>query len=219
MTVAEHPPIRRLLVSYAQPEAYAPLARPLLAKLGFVIVPVEELASLPPPLAGRAAELRIVDERRLAEIPAEGADAPVRMIVLTGRRGLAEQDARIVGAVRRPAGVHDLYRLVQEVFEETPRATPRVATDIAARCWRAERGWTAAIRSLSENGCLLHSPEPIPLGASVELEFALDDGAAVSTAAEVAYQLGPDLGLVFHGTPAASRAAIAAWVLAALRAA
>ena len=209
-----HPNPRRLVVSYAHSEAFAPLARAILAKMGFWIVPIEELPALPPSWAGRKPELRIVDERRLGEVPEdlEEDGGAIPMIVLTGRQGVTGVDPRIIGAVKRPAGLHDLYRLVQEALEETPRATPRVPTHLPARCRRNGREWRGAVLSLSENGCLLRSPEPVPLGTDVEIEFLLPRVGTIVTQAEVAYQLVPDFGLVFHSTPAASRESILAYV-------
>jgi hypothetical protein len=205
---------RRLVISYAHAEAYAPLARAVLAKMGFWVVPAEEIEDLPPSYKDRRPELRIVDERRLGEVPddLEEDGPPVPMIVLAGRGGVTGADSRIVGAVRRPAGLHDLYRLIQEALEETPRSTPRVPTHITAHCRRNGQEWKASMLSLSENGCLLRTPEPVPLGTQVELSFPLPKAGLIVTEAEVAYQLVPDFGLVFHSTPAASRESILAYV-------
>jgi hypothetical protein len=211
---------RRLVVSYAHAEAYAPLARAILAKMGFWIVPAEELEDLPPSRRDQRPDLRVVDERRLGEVPddLEEDGAPIPMIVLTGRGGVTGADPRIVGAVRRPAGLHDLYRLIQDALEETPRGTPRVPTHIPARCRRNDHEWRASVLSLSENGCLLRSPEPVLLGTQVELAFPLPKGGLIVTEAEFAYQLVPDYGVVFHGTPAASRESILQYVTETLAA-
>lgn len=205
---------RRLVLSYAHPEAYAPLARAILAKMGFWIVPAEEAGDLPPSYRDRRPELRIVDERRLGEVPddLEEDGDPIPMIVLAGRSGVTGADSRIIGAVRRPAGLHDLYRLVQAALEDTPRSAPRVPTHIPARFRRNGQEWKASVLSLSENGCLLRTPEPVPLGTQVELSFPLPKGGLIVTEAEVAYQLVPDFGLVFHSTPAASRESIVQYV-------
>jgi len=206
-------PVRRLLVTHAQPEAFAPLARSILARTGYRIVSVEELDQLPPSIGLRRPDLRLVDERRLAEVPEDGEGGNVPIILLTGRHGVSGVDPRIVGAVARPAGLHELYRLVQMVLEESPRNTPRVPTHLSARCRRDGREWTASILSLSENGCLLRCTEPVTLRTEVELEFALPRSGSLWTPAEVAYQIPPDLGLVFYSTPAAVRRSIAEFVL------
>jgi len=206
-------PARRLLVTHAQPEAFAPLARSILARTGYRIVSVEELDQLPPSIGLRRPDLRLVDERRLGEVPEDGEGGNVPIILLTGRHGVSGVDPRIVGAVARPAGLHELYRLVQMVLEESPRNTPRVPTHLPARCRRDGREWTASILSLSENGCLLRCTEPVTLRTEVELEFALPRAGSLWTPAEVAYQIPPDFGLVFYSTPAAVRRSIAEFVL------
>ncbi len=127
-------------------------------------------------------------------------------------------DPRIAGAVRRPAGMHELYRLIQQVTEDTPRSTPRVATHLPARCRRGGAEWGATVLSLSENGCLVRSPEPLLLGGRVDVSFALPHVGRLELEAETAYQLLPDLGLVFHATPASERAAIASYVTKTLMA-
>ena len=205
---------RRILVCHAAPEAFAPMSRTILAKLGFQIVAPEDYPALAEAMDRDRPDLRIVDERRLAEIPEESPAVPI--VVLSGRHGVTGADSRIVGAVRRPAGMHELYRLVQEILEETPRATPRIPTHLAARCRRQGREWRAAVLSLSENGCLLRSPEPLLLGSSLEITFELPVSGTLHCEAEIAYQLLPDLGLVFHAAPPAVREAIQGYVARSL---
>jgi hypothetical protein len=205
-----------IIVSHAAPDAYAPMTRPILAKLGYAILLPEEHESLrgvrdlTPPI------LRIVDERQLAEIADESP--PLPLIVLTGRHGVAGVDSRIIGAVRRPAGMHELYRLIQQVTEETPRSTPRIPTHLHARCRRDGREWGCTVLSLSENGCLVRTPEPLLLGARLELSFSLPRTGAIEIEAESAYQLVPDIGLIFHAIPARQREAIAGFVTSTLAA-
>lgn len=220
MTAAPTPPeapARRLLVAHAQPEAFAPLSRSILTRMGYRIASVEELSQLPPSIGRARPDLRIVDERRLGEVPEDEGEGPsVPIILLTGRHGVSGVDPRIAGAVARPAGLHELYRMVQLILEESPRCAPRVATHLAARCRRNGREWAASLLSLSENGCLLRCNEPVTLRTEVELEFPLPRAGSVWTPAEVAYQIPPDLGLVFYATPAAVRRSIADFVLEAM---
>ena len=190
------------------------MSRTILAKLGFQIVAPEDYPALAEAMDRDRPDLRIVDERRLAEIPEESPAVPI--VVLSGRHGVTGADSRIVGAVRRPAGMHELYRLVQEVLEETPRATPRIPTHLAARCTRQGREWRAAVLSLSENGCLLRSPEPLLLGSSLEITFELPVSGTLHCEAEIAYQLLPDLVLVFHAAPPAVREAIQGYLARSL---
>jgi hypothetical protein len=207
---------RRVIAAYARPEAFAPHVRTILARMGYVIVPAEELESVPDWVPDSHPVLRIVDERQLASVPEDETGTPVPMIVLTGRHGVSGADPRIVGALPRPAGLHELYRLMQQALEETPRGTPRAMVHLAATCRQNGREWRTALLSISENGCLLRSPEPIALGTHVDLCFDLPRVGAVETRAETAYQMPPDLGMIFHETPAAVRRAISEFVTAQL---
>jgi hypothetical protein len=204
-------PVRRLIISHAREEAFVPLTRVIFAKMGYLVVPEEEWGSLPSSLADRQPDLRIVDERRFGELK-DDADDPVPIIVLTGRHGVTGADPRVVGAVRRPAGLHELYRVIQQAVEDVPRASPRVPTYLPARCRDGEREWRGAVLSLSENGCLLRSPEPLDLGRQIQISFELPRVGVVETQAETAYQILPDLGLIFHSTPAGQRTAIADFI-------
>ena len=160
-------------------------------------------------------DLYIVDERNLAEVPDDGGP-PIPIVVLTGRYGVTGADVRIAGAIPRPAGLHELYRLVQQVLEDTPRTTPRVPTHIPARCVCQSKEWQGALVSLSENGGLMRSPEPLLLGSRFLLNFELPLSGPIELDAEIAYQLVPDAGVIFNGTPPDAREAIAAYVTEAL---
>ena len=203
-----------LIVSHAAPDAYAPMTRAILAKLGYAILLPEEYESLGAARGDRTPILRIVDERQLAEVPEDPIALP--LIVLTGRHGVTGADSRIVGAVRRPAGMHELFRLIQQVTEETPRSTPRVPTHLAARCKSEGKEWTATVLSLSENGCLVRTPETLALGRRLELSFELPRAGRLSLEAETAYQLLPDMGMIFHATRQSDREAIASFVTSTL---
>jgi hypothetical protein len=204
---------QRVLVSYAAPAAFAPKTLSILSKLGYVIVDPEVFARLAD--EEERPDLHIVDERNLGEVPDDGGP-PIPIVALTGRHGVTGADVRIAGAIRRPAGIHDLYRLVQQVLEDTPRTTPRVATHLPARCRYQGKEWPSALISLSENGALMRSPEPLLLGACLRLSFELPSSGPLELDAEIAYQLVPDVGVVFNGTPPKVREAIAAYVADAL---
>jgi hypothetical protein len=206
---------RRVLVTHAPPEAFAPMTCAILSRMGYAIVTPDEFAVLGPSIDRYRPDLRIVDERGLAEVPEDGGPA-VPIVVLTGRHGATGADPRIVGAVRRPAGMHELYRLAQQALEDTPRSTPRVPTHLPARCRRRGREWRSAVLWLSENGCLMRSPETMNLGSRLELRLDLPRTGVLELEAEIGYQLLPDLGLIFHATSPADRAAISAYVHDAL---
>jgi len=209
MRVEDKP--RRILLTHAAPEAFTEMSRTILTKLGYALVTPEEFAACADSMDRDLPDLRIVDERSLAEIVDDGFSS-VPIVVLTGRYGVTGADPRIVGAIRRPAGMHDLYRLAQEVLEDTPRAAPRIPTHLQARCCRDGREWTGAVLSLSESGCLLRSTEPQMLGARFTLSFALPRAGTLELDGEVTYQLVPDLGMTFHATSPSDRAAIADFI-------
>ncbi len=185
---------RRTLVSLAPPYAFAPMARALLARLGYVILEADAYAEQCP---DELPDAYLVDDRELADVPDNGGIA-IPVIALVGRRGVNGVDSRVRGAIPRPAGLHELYRVLQEVLEDTPRSTPRVHTHLAVRCFAEGVGaWKATLVSLSENGCLLRTPESLLLGSKLELRVDLPRHGEFELHAEVAYQLPPDVGLVF----------------------
>ncbi|HEY5656913.1 MAG TPA: PilZ domain-containing protein [Myxococcota bacterium] len=187
------------------------MTRAILTKLGYAILLPEEYEALENVAeAPLRPAMRLVDERQLAEIPEESPCVPI--VVISGCHGVTGADPRIVGAIRRPAGMHELFRLIQQVTEDTPRATLRIPTHLAARCRKDGREWRLTVLSLSENGCLVRSPEPLLLGAQLELEFTLPRAGDIQLAAETAYQLLPDVGLIFHATRTSDREAISRFV-------
>jgi hypothetical protein len=211
-------PRRRFILCHASDQSFVPLTRAILAKMGYAIIPAQELPRLPPALVNRPPDLCIVDERRLGEIAPDG-ESSAPLIVLTGPKGVGTDDPRILGAVRKPAGLHELYRLIQQGLEENPRSAPRVYTNIPASCRFQGREWQGTVLSLSESGCLLRSPTPLHLGCEIRLSFEIPPLGPIETAAEAAYQLPPDLGLVFCSSPPSSRDAIRTFVEQTLAAA
>jgi hypothetical protein len=205
----------RLLVSYARPEAYVELTETSLGRLGYQFLTSDAYEESLPEGGERGfnapkADLLIVDERRLGEIPESEDGIPI--VLLTGRHGVTGADPRVVGAVKRPAGLHDLYRLTQQILEDTPRSVPRIATHLTARCRRKGEEWTGTVLSLSENGCLLRSSQELPLGSELELAIDLPNFGPVTLWADFAYQLVPDNGLVFSSLVASDRAALSSYV-------
>jgi hypothetical protein len=200
-------PSHRIILAHAGREAFSDMSRSILAKLGYRIVPAEEFDACAESLGRDVPDLRIVDERSLAEVP-DDAFSTVPIIVLTGSHGVSGADPRIVGAIRRPAGMHELYRVVQEVLEDTPRSAPRIPVHLNAHCSQDGREWSAAVLSLSESGCLIRSTAPQNLGATFRLRFSLPRTGPMVLDAEVTYQLVPDLGITFHSTSPTDRASI-----------
>ena len=199
---------KRIIVYHASKDALGPRTDVILSRLGYQMLSPETFSEMCASNPSVTADLLLVDERRLDETLAAEEDDGQRaipIVLLTGKQGAVGADSRIVGAVKRPAGLHDLYRLLQQVFEDTPRSTPRVATQLLARCEQGDRNWDGRVLSLSENGCLMRSSEAIPLGQRIQLEFSLPGSVRVCLEAEATYQLLPDVGLVFNAVPAARR--------------
>ncbi len=199
-----------LVVCHTRPEAFVPLTRNILSRLGYALLSVDEWKESRV-YASREPHLRLADESRLDEIPRSGPGTQ-KILLLTGRNGVQSADSRIVGAIHKPAGLHELYRLLQQELSSTPRSAPRLLTELEAKVRRDGREWTASVRSLSENGCLLRSEEPLQLGAHLELHFGLPGAGWIATQAASTYELPPDTGLVFESIGPDLRAAIAHFV-------
>lgn len=204
----------RIILFHASRDALGPLTDVILAKLGYPIVQPDAFEVMRAKDPELHPDMLLVDERRLGETAGydEDGDREIPIVLLTGQHGATGADRRIVGAVKRPAGMHDLYRLLQQVFEDKPRSTPRVATQLRAQCSRGSRSWEGRVLSLSENGCLIRSPETIQLGQKIQLTVELPRSGALALEAEASYQLLPDIGLVFSSVPAAQRHAIERFV-------
>jgi hypothetical protein len=202
---------RHLILSLARPTAYVPLARAILGRMGYAIVPLDDWRSHPP-LAEREPRLGLVDDRLLDELPSAPPFDRLPLVLLTGRDGVTTRDRRVIGGVSQPAGLHELYRLLQQVIEPIPRGALRIATDLPVRVRLGDKEASGSLLSLSENGGLLRTLAPMRLGARLDLSFELPCGQRIETAAEASYQLIPDFGLVFQSTPAAVRSAIRSFV-------
>ena len=177
---------KRRIASYANERDYAPFARAMLWKLGYAVLPPEEIAS---------PELRIVREDRLAEV----APLPARpLILLTDRRQPEIGDARVTGTVRRPAGVPALYRLLQAALEEHPRSVPRAPVSLPARGTKGSQSFDLVVRSISENGCLLGGPKLPPLETTLELLVEFPWGEKLELTAVVAYEQAGNVGALFQ---------------------
>lgn len=205
---------KRKIVYDAPGEALGPRTSVILARLGYPLVSAEDFEVARQTESDLRADILLVDERRLEDAQRFEDEAGVAppIILLTGQYGVKSADARVIAGIKRPAGLHDLYSLMQQIFEETPRSTPRVMTQLRARCARRDQLWDSRVLSISENGCLLRSAESVPLGQSIRLELDLPGSGPVSLEAEAAYQLLPDIGLVFSALAPDQRAALEQFV-------
>jgi len=184
---------RFAIASHAADSDYAPTSRVLLWKLGYALLPPEE--------AGSPA-LRVVRDDRLGEVPSPTAEP---IILLTRARKAKSADPRVVGSVRRPAGLHELYRLFQAATEAHPRAVPRVPCALRALATGEGQQFELRVTSLSENGCLVTSERLPALDVRLALEIEMPWGERVGGPAVAAYEQGDQLGLVFHDIKLAER--------------
>ncbi|MCG8587887.1 MAG: PilZ domain-containing protein [Proteobacteria bacterium] len=201
----------RVVVVAARDESFTANCQTILSRLGYSLLSPEAFEEALERDNDLEEDVCLVDAERADEILDDRRlEAPV--VLLTGRHGVMGSDPRVVGAVKRPAGIHDVYCVLQQLLEEVPRTVLRVATHLPATCRREEKAWQGEVLSLSQAGCLLRSDESPPLGSLVTVGFELPGFGDLELEAETAYQLLPDLGLVFHAAPPQQRDAIAAYV-------
>ena len=219
------PLAQRVLASHAHPRAFVDKAIAILGRLGYRILDVGAWDDDQTP---GDPELLIVDESRQRELTASGAlerFAGLPRIVLTRRHRVAYGEPGVVCALRPPARLNGIPvrvagsfaqarqpEKVQQVFEDTPRTTPRIDTDIAVRCARRGDRFDGSLLSISENGGLLRCDAPPPLGACFDMSLDLPGSGTLSLRAEAAYQLLPNIGVVFSSLAAQERGAIGEYV-------
>jgi len=176
-----------------------------LERLGYELVPASGRAAAP--------DARMVAAGRLSRLSA-AETAPV--ILFGGLRSRDADDPRVIGLVRRPAKLLDLFTLLQAGLEEHPRAVPRIPASLPARSLREGVDTPGAILSLSEKGCLLRSTASLPGGGSLQLQFVLPDLGLIETRAEPRHQAGSEFGMAFLSLRESSRTAIADFVTRSL---
>ena len=203
-------PRRRTIHSHTGPRALSRQTRRALAALGYSIVPGK--AANGGDGALRKPALRLVDERQLASVPTPELAPDTPIVLLTGGRPRARQDPRIIDQIQRPAQLNDIYRSFQSALENHPRSTPRLATQLAARCIRSDNRSPGAVLSLSEGGCLLATSEQLGTGTRMNLQFAIPESGILTTRAECVYQHENRAGLAFWETSELNRQLINGFV-------
>jgi len=206
-------PDRRLILSVAPERLFVPHSRVILGRLGYAIV-MENDWRQEPILAARTPELVVVGSRGWPALEAERGLRHLPRILIQEGREAPPEGAPLVGVVRGPAGLHELFRLFQQALEATPRGSVRVPTALPAQVRAGGEQWPAQLCSLSERGCLLQieSDCPVALGLELELRFELPEGSPVMTLAESVYHAQAATGVVFAETPPSARRAIARFV-------
>lgn len=200
------PAISRRIEVRVPSRAFSAGARPALERLGYQFVSASPRAAAP--------DARIVATGRLRRL---GQEAREPVILFGGSTSRDIDDPRVVGVVKPPARIRELYPLLQEALEEHPRAAARVPASLPARSLRDGIDAPGDIVSLSERGCLLLSSSSLSGSGTLRLQFALPNQGMVYTRAEIRYQVGNESGLMFEGLPEVSRAAIENFVMTSLR--
>lgn len=193
---------RRCIATHVPASDYSPTSPALLWKLGYALVPAAD-AGTP--------DVRIVREEELAQVP----EREIPVIALAGpSRPPGIDDPRVIGTVRRPAGMHELYRLLQLSLESHPRAIPRVPVDLAAHAQSANGDqWDLRVESLSENGCLVTGVKLPTLETALTMRIEMPWGERIIVPADVAYERRNQRGLVFHGITVGNQRRLAKLVL------
>lgn len=175
------------------PRSLAPRVLPALQVLGYAL---REEAD---PIASNLSDsgIWLVDEARLDELPDTEVAPDARILLISSPRQNQHEDIRILAQTPRPARLSAVYSMIQSALEETPRRTPRVRTQLSARCIKADRRSIGAVLSLSEGGCLLRTAENLRKGVNVDLQFALPEYGLVSTKAQCRYVRKGDAGMEF----------------------
>lgn len=181
----------RVILSLAPPQSYVSLARIKLSQAGYSVVS-EERWEAHYAHVRRAPDLVIVDAERVREL------AGLPGILLYAHGHSVPWAPTAIGTIERPAGFHDLYRLVQEALEVNPRATPRVPTSIPARVRGTRGGVDGHVVSLSRGGCLLRRENPPEAGEEISLEFELPRCGTVEIIGRTVYRRAEEAGLVFR---------------------
>jgi hypothetical protein len=76
----------------------------------------------------------------------------------------------------------------------------------------ADQRWTGAIVSLSKDGCLFRTLNPMSPDTEINLVFPLPMGEMVSTRARVIGKRGDSVGLVFESIPTPTQQAVSEFV-------
>jgi hypothetical protein len=170
-----------------------------LERLGYELVPATR--------GGRPPDIRIVAGSRLRRL---SSDLTEPVILFGGNP--EHDDSRVVGHLKRPVRIRELFALLQRTLETHPRAVPRIPTALPARSLRDGAGSPGAIVSLSEGGCCLRNAELLPGDGRLRIEFALPGAGSVNTWARPCYRSNDQTGLMFDRLRADSRMAISRFV-------
>jgi hypothetical protein len=180
--------------------------------LGYRLV---ESGHAEPGLDGEApdCDLRLVDDDQIELIPSPDDDPDTPVIVLIGTRPAPVEDRRVLGSIRRPAHLQPLYSMLQDALELTPRSSPRIATELPARCVLSDRRWPASVLSLSTTGCLLRSDAALEEGVQLSLQFVIPAQDVITTRARCVSLGAEGAGLVFSGSSMYGRESITHYIV------
>jgi hypothetical protein len=201
---------------HISPESLSPRVLEALRALGYSL----DARTKPDLAALEEHRVWIVDAERLPDFPDPDTAPDARLLLLTqpeeqnGDESAASRplDPRIFAQTSRPGRLGAIYGMIQSALERTPRRSPRIPTQLSARCIRSDRRSIGAVLSLSEGGCLLRTSEIFGKGTKLDLQFALPAYGLISTAARCCYMRRGDAGLEFDAPTSDIRHTIAHYV-------
>ncbi len=197
-TIADHVPA----------EAFGPGVRSALEALGYDFAPAAS-----PGTPDRPPDLLIVDEQGIDRIRSEPISPPIPIILLTRIIGSDTSGPRIAAALLQPATLAEIYAVLQRTLENKQRRAPRIATELSARCWRANDFWTGKVLTLSETGCLFRSGPRLLPEQETTVIFDLPGDTTISTGARPVHRKEHEVGLAFENLTPESGAAISHYVI------
>ena len=203
---------RHLILSLARPEAYVPMARSILGRIGYSILSPDEWR-----------ENEALAEQRAGAVH-PGRSPARRALRRLRHRGDSRSSCCAAAAARRSRTVASSAwsrgRRVCTSSSDSSRKRSSRSRAAACACSRTCPCGCAATGASGRARCSRSPrtaawcarPSRIELGAQLDVAFELPRSGRIETQAETSYQLLPDTGLVFQATPPATRRAILSFV-------
>jgi hypothetical protein len=126
------------------PKSLAPRVLEALRALGYTMIDLDSDRTTEQ--ARASCGIWLVDEERLAELPESASESNRRILLISSTRSRSGLDSRVFASTRRPARLGAVYEMIQSALESTPRSTPRIKTQLSARCSRCRKAVACCAR-------------------------------------------------------------------------